>query len=255
MTEKDLIKKIQKLKQIKPRQEWVFLCKNQILGQSESKDFSIISVFQNFSSALLNPVKYCFAAISPKAKLFNRVTPALIACLIIFVLITGFIFYFIEVIEEKGPIEIAQQLSIEELREMGKIVLPMEELRQSVTQTAIEIENIQDPEKVLKVTEITAPIVEKGEKFINEIKKLEEAKKNTLEGQVLAVQIKETENTLDHLERVVETRMAITAEILIRDLENRILTSDQQDILEQIKELFQDGKYTQALELYLIKQF
>ena len=240
MENRELIAKIQKLKQIKPRQEWVFLSKNQILG-TEEKTKGL--AFNNFS------VKLVFKTLFSQQRILK---PALITCLIIFLLITGFVFYLIE---DQEPVEIAQQLSIEELREMEKIVLPMEELRQSVIQTAIEIENIQDPEKVLKVTEITAPIVEKGEKFINEIKKLEQEKKHTLKGQVLAVQIKETENTLDHLERVAEARMAITAEILIRDLGNRILTLEQQDILEQIKELFQQGKYAQVLELYVIKQF
>jgi hypothetical protein len=41
---------------------------------------------------------------------------------------------------------------------------------------------------------------------------------------------------------------------LIGDLEKRSLTAERQDILAKMKELFEQGKYSEALELYLLNQ-
>jgi len=41
---------------------------------------------------------------------------------------------------------------------------------------------------------------------------------------------------------------------LIEDLEQRSLTEDKEEVLSQMKELFDGEKYSDALELYLINQ-
>jgi len=41
---------------------------------------------------------------------------------------------------------------------------------------------------------------------------------------------------------------------LIKDLETRTLTGEKTEMVSQMKELFEQGKYSDALELYLTNQ-
>jgi len=78
------------------------------------------------------------------------------------------------------------------------------------------------------------------------LEKLAELGKNKqIAEQILAAQIdsKDLDNAY----------MTLT-DSLIKDLETRTLTEDQQEILIQMKELFDLGDYQQTLELYLANQ-
>ena len=43
-------------------------------------------------------------------------------------------------------------------------------------------------------------------------------------------------------------------QLLIEDLEKRTLSEEKEEILGKMKELFEAGKYSETLELYLINQ-
>jgi len=52
----------------------------------------------------------------------------------------------------------------------------------------------------------------------------------------------------------LENALAKVVGNLIEDLKTRTLTEEKEKILEKMEELFQAGKYSEALELYWINQ-
>ena len=56
------------------------------------------------------------------------------------------------------------------------------------------------------------------------------------------------------LQKLVLGSLVEVLKNLIVDLENRTLTEKQQEILAQMKEMVLEGRYSEALELYLTNQ-
>ncbi|MDI6603517.1 MAG: DUF5667 domain-containing protein, partial [Patescibacteria group bacterium] len=81
------------------------------------------------------------------------------------------------------------------------------------------------------------------QKTVENVLKFEKTKEE-IENNILATQlgIKEEENPTK-----------IYVEYLIEELEKRTLTEEDEEILNQMKELVEEGKYAEALELYLTK--
>lgn len=236
MTEKELIGKIRELRQIQPSKDWVSLTKSQILGK-EDKYNNLISVFQI---------------------LFSK--PAYAGLVVVFVLfglfgfsqnsLPGDLLYPIKKITEKSQavfvseeelpkynLEIANK-RLEELNEIAqtnqvkKLAPAISEFQANISEAAKSLAKVksQDVEKIVAQT-----------------KKLEENKKKVEE--VLATKIlsQETEESLISFYKT-------QAEMLINDLGNQTLTEEKEEILNQMKKLFEEEKYLETLELYFISQ-
>ena len=236
MTEKELIGKIRELRQIQPSKDWVSLTKSQILGK-EDKYNNLISVFQI---------------------LFSK--PAYAGLVVVFVLfglfgfsqnsLPGDLLYPIKKITERSQavfvseeelpkynLEIANK-RLEELNEIAqtnqvkKLAPAISEFQANISEAAKSLAKVkgQDVEKIVAQT-----------------KKLEENKKKVEE--VLATKIlsQETEESLISFYKT-------QAEMLINDLGNQTLTEEKEEILNQMKKLFEEEKYLETLELYFISQ-
>jgi len=83
------------------------------------------------------------------------------------------------------------------------------------------------------------------EKIVKETKKLEENKEK-VEALGVVLSGKQTSELNEALKKIVGD--------LIADLEERALADGQTGILAQMKEIFEQEKYYQALELYLLNQ-
>jgi hypothetical protein len=105
--------------------------------------------------------------------------------------------------------------------------------------------NISEAAKnLVKIDATTSdPVVIK--KIVEETKKLEENKQKV---ESLGVVIGEEGIT------ELENALAKVVGDLIKDLEDRSLSEKKEGILNEMKELFETGKYAEALELYLINQ-
>lgn len=236
MTEKELIGKIRELRQIQPSKDWVSLTKSQILGK-EDKYNNLISVFQI---------------------LFSK--PAYAGLVVVFVLfglfgfsqnsLPGDLLYPIKKITEKSQavfvseeelpkynLEIANK-RLDELNEIAqtnqvkKLAPAISEFQANISEAAKSLAKVkgQDVEKIVAQT-----------------KKLEENTKKVEE--VLATKIlsQETEESLISFYKT-------QAEMLINDLGNQTLTEEKEEILNQMKKLFEEEKYLKTLELYFISQ-
>jgi len=235
MTEKELITKIQGLRQITPKKEWVFLTKREILGEEEVQErISWLEVFPRF----FFQYKLVFASL---------------ALVIIAVITLGFsqnavpgdlLFVLKRATEKaqtafispdeqlKNRLELANKrleelTKIAELNQSKKLASAIEECQASVSQAAEMAKQVKGPQEARKV--------------IPEIKKMEGNIQNL---KSYGVEIGESENTENIYKPVVD--------MLLKDLENRTLTEDQQKLLTEAEEIYQTGNYPDTL--YILMQ-
>lgn len=234
MTEKELILKIQGLREIKPREEWVFLTKREILSESDIKPkVSWLEVFPRF----FFQYKLAFASL---------------ALVVIAVVTFGFsqnavpgdlLFAFKKATETaqtafiskdaqlKNRLELANK-RLEELNQIAeqnqakKLAPAIEEYQASISKAAKVASNITKPEEVRKL--------------VPEIKKLEGNLQNL---KSYGVEVSNTEKTENIYKPVVE--------ILLKDLENRTLTEEQQKLLIQAQETYETGNYPDTLSILM----
>ena len=216
-TEKEIIKKIKLLKQIKPEKKRVFLTKEKILGKEP--------LFFPF-------LKPAFAGLLFVLILFG----------LSFTSLPGEPFYLIKKLAERGqtvfiPDEQKPKLELElankRLEELSKIAE-----KNDVKKLAPAINEAKE-----SVAQATKNLV-KSKKVDKEIvqKTLQLEKKKQEVEKVLGTKITEEET---------ENPTKLVAKYLMEDLENRTLTEEQKQILEKAKEYFENGDFAKVLELLL----
>ena len=239
MQEKELISNLKKLRQIEPNKEWVSLTKSQILGTEKSVSFGWFSPYFKPAFAGLISV-FVFVGVFGFAQ--NS--------------LPGDLLYSVKKISERGQgvfvseqekpafqLKIVNQ-RLEELalivqyNQTEKLASGVDEFQASVAHISEVLQNVKDPEKI-------------AEAVVEEIEKLKENKEK-IEG-TLAVKIG-TEESEKELERAAAPYYKVQLEMIIADLETQILTEEKQDILSAVKELFEQERYSEAFELYLISQ-
>ena len=230
MSEKALLSQIKGLKTIKPRKEWVVLTKKQILG--ETSKWSFFSVFKlNFKPAYAGVMAFLIVF-----GVFGLVQTSL----------PGDLFYPIKKIAQKGQ------------------TVLMSEEEKPVFQLKLANERLEDLTKAQ--TKNLAPTINEFQATISEaardlakidattssptvIKKIAEEAKKIKENQekVRSLGVVVGEEQTEELENAVKN----IVESLIQDLEGRTLTEEKAIVLNQMKELFKEGEYLDALVLYL----
>ena len=243
MTEKELIGKLQELRQIKPRKDWAILAKTQILGE-QREQFSLIEGLRLFFQFKL--AKPAFASLIAVFILFGLFSfaqnslPGDFLYLIKRIAERSQAVFVSEIDKPQASLELANKrleelTKIAETNQVKKLAPAINEFQASVSEAAKNLSRIEatssDPVAIKKIVDGT--------------KELEE---NKQKAESLGVVV-EGEGTVElegALKRIVEN--------LIGDLEERTLNEDKEEILSGIKELAEQGKYSEALELYLINQ-
>ena len=223
MTEKQLISQLKGLKEIKPRQEWAFSLKSEILSTKPETNFKFqISNFKFFFEFLTQKsLAYSFAAF-------------------IFVIagLFGFAYYTMPG-DEAFPAALSRQASLEQdvallnskLKDLAAAVA--EGKRGSVPSVIKEISaNASQLAKSLKDGEIKDPKTIK--EIASSLKTLADVPGADLSASPAVENLYQT---------IVESQ--------ITDLEKSTLTDSQKETLTQIKELYNQEKYTDALEKIL----
>ena len=237
-TEKQLISKLQELRQIKPSNDWVVFTKEQVFGKEKiSPELSFIS----FIKEIQRGERFVF-----------RHKPAF-AMLVVFVVLVG-VFGFaqnsvpgdslfsLKKIAEKGTSVFVSekdqakhdfQLAGKRLDDLTKIAEENE-----VKNLAPAINEYK--ESVSKAAESLATM-ESVKEIVEEIKKLEQKEE---EVKSLGIEIGDSEELYSALAKIVEAE--------IEDLEERALTEEQEEILAEVKEDYEVGDYSQTLEKILL---
>ena len=238
MNENQIISKIKLLKQIKPDKDWVVFTKNQILKEKQGFSFSFKELFSYFS-----------------LKIFQ---PAVIIPALLILVIAGFLIFANNLPEQpklaQSPIE------------QAKVITPaIEELHLAIAQTTEELKKIEteNPEKILEINKAVTSVISESELIISKSQELvkdieleidkginDDAQQ---EGQILATQLESFQNTVTKIRDYHNQSMARAVEREINNLRDRSLTEEQEQLLEQAEQYFQQGQYNQALQLLLLE--
>lgn len=243
MTDRDLIKKLQILKDIKPRKDWVVLTKTQILGE-QREQFSLIEGLRLFFQfKLAKPAFASLIAVFVLFGLFNFAQNSL----------PGDFLYSIKKIVERGQavfvseidkpqasLELANKrleelTKIAETNQVKKLAPAINEFQASISEAAKSLSRMEatssDSVAIKKMVEGTKELEGK----IQEVKSL-----GVVVGEEELNQLQEVSNRLE-------------VKLLISDLEKRTLTEEQEEILNQMKEMAAEGKYSEALIIFNTK--
>lgn len=234
MTEAELIKKIQGLREIKPKKEWVFLTKSQILGEAPS---SISNIGHRMSNMLSNMSNILF---------FPKYKVVLAPVLAIFLFIGVF-----ALSQNSLPGDLLY--SVKKLTEKGQAVF-VSDTNKSKYQLEQANKRLEDLNKIAEQNQVNklAPAIDEFQKSLSQatknLKESPEISKEILDQAKKIVENKEkVEKTLGTM--IAETELENTlVEYLIKDLENRTLTEEQTKLLEEAKASFETGNFSQALE-------
>jgi len=233
MTEKQLISKIKKLRNIKPDQNWVVFTKDNIMGKE--KKFSFSALIEDFYKG--------------ERFVFNHKPAfAFLTVLLIMVGLFGF---------AQNSVPGDSLFTLKKITEKGQGVLEKDEVRRNL---ALVDKRLDDLAKIAEDNDVNklAPAIneyqetvsdvadslednpENIQEIVGTIKQLEEKQDKI---KALGIEIGENEKLDNVLGQIVESE--------INDLETKTLSEEQEQELNQVKELFEQEEYSEALEKIL----
>lgn len=239
MEEKDLIAKIKQLSQISPNRDWVVLTKERILKDS------------NEEMVLVNNLNHK-EKLSWLKMLFLK--PAYTGILVFLVLIgvfgvaqnstPGDYFYSVKKISERVSLFLSSEDKVKANLDIAEKRL--EELNQIVeaNQTKKLAAAIKEVQK--SISEASDIYLDKNVENFKKIVKIDKGIEN-LESRGIVI---DSEGS----QKLVMNSLVIVLEDLINDLEKGTLNQKQEELLIKMKELVEQGNYTEALELYYSNQ-
>jgi len=232
MQEADLVKKIQELKKIKPRKDWVVLTKSQILGKEPTYRDRVSAVLEVFP------------------RIIFQYKPAFATLIIVGVLVGAFGFaqnslpgnflYSLKKITEKSQAVFVSETERSNFQ-LGLVNKRLEELNK-IAETN-QVENLAPAlnEFQANISQAAKEIIKSKEINVKEIvQQTEKLKENKQKIEALGVVIGESEELDNALSQLVGRE--------IKDLKNRTLTEDQEKLLAEAKEDFEAGNFNEALE-------
>ena len=213
MEDYQVIQKIKKLQEIKPRKDWVVFSKNEILGPELKEKTPLFAWF-----------------VLPFRK------PALVfsSILIIAVALTGVFFYL-------NPQD-SQIVSndTEVLASLQGLETRLKEINLSLN----NLKNMKDQGQALVMTEIVKATAKEGERMVNDFKEF----KKPLSNEVLA-----SLNELEGLSKELTETSGILQKEIFEDylefLKQRTLSPEDQDRLQKVEQYYNEGREADALLL------
>ena len=239
MNEKQLISKIKELRQIKPSQNWVSSTKSQILGEDEKRSFA---PFWNYNFGGFR-LKFAMASIMTLALMIGSFG-------ILERSLPGDVLYSVRSAFHKAQTSLipeqekpAYQLKLANDRLDDLVKAPAKNLAPTISEFQA---NISEAAKELTKMDATTSNPVMIRKIVDANKKLNE---NKLKVESLGVVIggeKESAEWNTALGKVVGD--------VIKDLEGSTLSDGKQEVLAEMKKLFEEGKYSESLEYYVLNQ-
>jgi len=230
MDEKTLIGKIEILRQIRPRKNWVILTKKRILGEERTLAGLFLDSLRVFQG------------------LFFQYKLALASLILLFIL--GGTFAFAQKSLPGEPLFV-----IKKMTEKTRAVFVSEKERPKV-QLELANKRLEDLAKIAETNDVRklAPAIDEFQANVSEAaKNLTKAK---TVGKDIILQTQELEKNKEKIEKTLATQIGTEelenvykdlAEQQIKDLENSSLTESQEKILEEAKEYFEAGDYSNSL--------
>ena len=229
-TEKELIGKLKELRQIRPQKDWTFVTKTRILGAEPTTGFTLFPYLKPAFAGFV----CIFMVMGGLYIAVKNSLPGESLYAIRRIAHQGEAFFVSESEKPAFQLKLANDRLEDLAKAPGKNLAPtLDEFQANISQAAKELAKMD--------ATTSNPVAIK--KIAEETKKLEENKQKV---ESLGVVIDGTEEWDNVLQTIVGN--------LIEDLEQRSLTEDKEEVLSQMKELFEQENYSDALELYLINQ-
>ena len=224
MNENQVITQLERLKSIKPNSGWVFSTRAQILSQGRTERFSIMG-WAKARAVLVLPsmAVICLTAIF----LFNNI--------------------------------ISLQTASQEAQALEAMASNLNEIGFNVLQAVNDLENIQEPGKMVEVQQIIASAIANGEKIVENAKQmageqagligaeeLDNIDTGTIDPEVLAV-VAQVEEALENMKQTYVQKQMSLAQELIQDLAAKSLTLSQELLLQQAQEYYNNNEFDRAL--------
>jgi len=238
MTEEQLINKIQKLRQIKPSQDWVFLTKKKILGEkTEQSWLSNLTIVR-----LLDFEKLI------KRGLFLKPVYITLITLVVLVGVFG-------LVRKSVPGDTLFVIKKASERSQAVFVSEAEKPKFNLEQAKKRLEDLIKIAETNNTKKLASAISEYQEKVSEVAKDLIEEKNDEKIKEIIAEMkgLKEKEKRIESLGTVIERNIdkdyALVQTIIehIKDLEARSLTEEQREILVEIKENIENEDFESAL--------
>ncbi|MCX6760505.1 MAG: hypothetical protein NTZ84_00125 [Candidatus Nealsonbacteria bacterium] len=239
LTEKQLISKIQELRQIKPSQNWVSFTKSQILGEDEKRSFT---PFWNYNFGGFR-LKFAMASIMTLALMLGSfgILERSLPGDVLYSVRSAFHKAQTVLIPEQEKPAYQLKLANDRLDDLAKAPA------KNLAPTIIEFQaNISEAAKELTKMDATTSNPVMIRKIVDANKKINENKLKVESLGFLIGAEKETAEWNTALGKVVGD--------VIKDLEGSTLSDGKQEVLAEMKKLFEEGKYSESLEYYLINQ-
>lgn len=240
MQEKQLINKLKELQQIKPRKEWVVLVKNQILAEPKP------AFAESFGVA--NKQTFGLLSFLPALIYQRKLAYAFATLLFVIVGMFGFAQYTVpgdalfsikKLTEQSQPaLEIVIRRSddlvqVVKNNQMANIAPAIREFQASISQATKNLVADIDKNDLKSIKDIAL-----------QVKQIQDNKKQL---QTLGVDLGATQESKD-----LNDALAPLVQREIDDLEKITLTEEQLSTLQEIKDLYAEGKYFDALEEILM---
>jgi hypothetical protein len=231
MEEKDIISKIEKLKDLKPSKDWVFSAKREVFKENGYS----VQLKPGFSFNFFMKPAFAFAVLS------------------IAVLVTGFFYYSYNL----DGLKTAQDKYDEKLAELEVLTPALENLQASLFQARTSLNNtrLSDPREVLEVGKNIDSVVKEGEKVLDEVKRVavDATTSEDTPGIASVTEVPESEvlTSLNDAERAVqelEESYKVFIGRVIEDVERWYLGPLEEEKLERAKEYYERGEYNKALD-------
>jgi len=230
MKEKELIGKIEILSQIKPRKDWVILTKKRILGK-EKTAFGLISDSFRVLQGLFFQYRLALASL-------------------ILILILGGTFAFAQKSLPGEPLFV-----IKKIAEKTRAVFVSEDEKPKV-QLELANKRLEELNQIAQKNDVRklAPAIDEFQANVSEVAK-NLAKTKKVDKEIIA-KTQELEKNKEKIEKTLGSQIGTEeledayksiAEQQIKDLENSSLTENQEKLLNEAKEYFQAGDYSNAL--------
>ncbi len=233
ITERQLINRIKELKDIKPQEDWVALAKKNVLGEEMSKKQIFINPFPFFKP--------------------------IVATLTIFLIVFGLFGYA----QNSVPGDFLY--TIKKIAEKSQFAFVSEE---NMPEVSLQLANrrLEELTRILETNQVAklAPAINEFQASVSEaaknISRMETTSSDSIAVQNIVDKSKEIEEKVEEMRALgvvidsgslqgVSNKLEV--KLLISDLETRSLTEEQEEILILMKELYEEEKYGEALQLLL----
>ena len=229
MTGKDIFSQIKQLKQIKPQKDWVFSLKTDLFKDEAKESFVFFPLFK--------PALACLTMFTLFFGLFGFAQTS----------VPGDLLYPVKKIAEKGQLAFVSQenrpqnslamadrrleelIKIVESNQVKNLATAINEVESSVSEVAKNISRIEATS--------SSPVAIKN--IVDKTKKLEF---RIEEVRALGVVIGG--------EGLQGVSAGLEVKVLLSDLENRTLTEQEEQVLNQMKKLAEEKEYQKVLELF-----